>query len=198
MITFKELVDKISSPNIETIGDLAQVLNNRILRIYDEVSSISRHDFENEMYACLASGISEPITVIIDTIGGSVPAGIGIHDMIVRIRQRMSVKINTLICGQAASMGAILLQAGERRIATRNSMIMLHEVSQYKFFETETTSDHAEKAAIMKKMQNGLFEILSRRIGKTVQELESLTMKKNVWFDAEEALAYGLIDEIEG
>ena len=130
------------------------------------------------------------ITCYIDSPGGSVKSGLSIVDIMNFIRPDIST-INT---GMAASMGSILLGAGTKgmRAALPNSRVMLHQVSGG---AQGHTADMEITLAETKKYNVKLFDMLGEYTGKTgAQVLEDCNRDK--WLDAEEALEYGIIDEI--
>ena len=97
--------------------------------------------------------------------------------------------------GMAASMASILISSGTKgkRFALPNSRIMIHQVSTYT--GRITTSDLKIEYDEAKTIQNVLYNILSNNTGKSFEEIEA-DADRDKWFSANEALSYGLIDEI--
>jgi ATP-dependent protease ClpP protease subunit len=89
-----------------------------------------------------------------------------------------------------------VLQAATIREALANSRILIHEISHFTFWSEDRPSDLEEQVAEMKKLQAILLGILSKRSGKSLEELEKLIWKTDVWYSAREALEYGLIDRV--
>lgn len=115
---------------------------------------------------------------------------------ILHIREKFGIEIVTEARGYAASSAAVILQTGSRRTATKHTRILIHEVSTFKFFSNEKASDVAEEAEELQKVNDMLIKILSERTGHSEQELKTLIHKKDVWFNAQEALNFNLIDAI--
>lgn len=134
------------------------------------------------------------IQITFSTYGGNVIAGLALFDFIGELRSR-GHRVTTKALSIAASMGAILLQAGDERIATRNTLIMLHEGSA-QFAGTRGEIEDAGK--MMDKLQDKFKAIIVNRSGMTARKYTLLTKRKDSWLDANEALALGLIDKIEG
>lgn len=143
------------------------------------------------------------IRIIFDSPGGAVIPGFHLFDHILALRE--THKIDTLTRGYAASMGGILLQAGERRIIGSNATIMIHEVSfgaSGKIGDVEDTVDFA------KLLWNRALDIFADRCTRaddatatkrlSRRSLETRSRRTNWWIKPVDALAYGLVDEIEG
>lgn len=133
---------------------------------------------------------AEDITMHIDTPGGSVKSGLSMIDVMDYIKSDI-ITINT---GMAASMGSVLLGAGTKgkRFSLPSSKVMLHQVSsgtEGTIQDMKIYMDEAEKA------NDILFEKLASYCGKTSKQLKK-DADRDLWFTAEEAMKYGLIDEI--
>ena len=130
------------------------------------------------------------ITMHIDSPGGSVKSGLSMVD----VMEYISCDIRTVNTGMAASMGSVLLGAGTKgkRSSLRFSKTMLHQSSG-------GAGGNIQDARInmieWEKVNNILFELLGRYCDKPAsQVMEDAT--RDLWLDAEEALSYGIIDEI--
>lgn len=130
------------------------------------------------------------ISVYINSPGGSVTAGLGIYDTMQIIRPQVS----TICVGMAASMGAILLLAGEKgkRQALPNSRIMIHQPWGG---AQGTASDISIQAEEILKTKKRLNEIISQHTGKSVADVEKDTDRDN-YMSSQQALEYGLIDKV--
>ncbi len=130
------------------------------------------------------------IKLYINSPGGSVTAGMAIYDTM----QYVKSDVSTICVGMAASMGAFLLAAGKKgkRFALPNSQILLHQVMG----GAEGQAIEIEIAArqILKTKQR-LNQILAKHTGQALGKLEKDT-DRDFWLSAEEAKAYGVIDEI--
>ena len=130
------------------------------------------------------------ISIYINSPGGSVTAGLGIYDTMQIIRPQVS----TICVGMAASMGAILLLAGEKgkRQALPNSRVMIHQPWGG---VQGTASDISIQAEEILKTKKRLNEIISQHTGKPIAEVEKDTDRDN-YMSSQQALEYGLIDKV--
>ena len=130
------------------------------------------------------------INLYINSPGGSVTAGLAIYDTM----QFVTCDVATYCVGIAASMGAVLLAAGTKgkRYALPNSDIMIHQVSGG---AQGTASDVERTVEWMFKMKRRLIHILANHSGKTEEQV-GRDSDRDYWMSAEEAKAYGLVDEV--
>ncbi|WP_180901557.1 ATP-dependent Clp endopeptidase proteolytic subunit ClpP [Martelella soudanensis] len=137
-----------------------------------------------------AENPKKEIALYINSPGGVVTAGMAIYDTMQFIRPAVS----TLCVGQAASMGSLLLAAGEKgmRFATPNARIMVHQPSGG--FQGQA-SDIERHARDIIKMKRKLNEVYVRHCGKTYEEVEK-TLDRDHFMDAGEAKDWGLIDKV--
>ena len=132
------------------------------------------------------------ITLQLSTPGGSVMHGLGIRD----VMNYVSPDIKTINMGMCASMGSILLSSGTKgkRCSLINSRVMTHMVShgtQGNVQDTRIGQIEAEKYNYL------LFKILAQNCDKTFEEMYA-SSTRDKWFNSDEALQFGLIDEIIG
>jgi len=130
------------------------------------------------------------IHLYINSPGGNVSAGLAIYDTM----QFLTCDVNTYCVGMAASMGAFLLAAGTKgkRYALPNSDIMIHQVSGG---AQGTASDVERSVEHMFKLKKRLNRILAQHTGKAEAEVER-DSDRDYWMGADEAKAYGLVDEV--
>ena len=130
------------------------------------------------------------INLYINSPGGSVTAGMAIFDTMNYIK----CPVRTVCVGMAASMGAFLLMAGEKgkRLALPNSEVMIHQPSGGASGQSTDVTIHAEWLLRTKNKMNGLMAQM------TGQPLEKIAhdVERDYFMSAQEALAYGIIDEI--
>jgi ATP-dependent Clp protease, protease subunit len=133
---------------------------------------------------------SRDIYMYINSPGGVVTSGLAIHDTMQYIRP----KISTVCIGQAASMGSFLLCAGEpgMRVALANARIMIHQPSGG---AQGMASDIEIQAKEILRMRHRLNTLYAQYTGKTVEEIEK-AMDRDNFLEADEAKAFGLIDEV--
>jgi ATP-dependent Clp protease protease subunit len=135
---------------------------------------------------------SNDITMHIDSPGGSVKSGLSMVDVMDYIKS----DIRTINTGMAASMGSVLLGAGTKgkRGSLRFSQTMLHQSSGGAVGNIQD----AEISMIeWRKVNNILFELVGGYCGKSAEQVKN-DASRDLWLDAEQALSYGIIDEIVG
>jgi len=133
---------------------------------------------------------SKDIMIYMNTPGGSVYAGLGIYDTM----QFINPDVATICTGMAASMGAVLLCAGTKgkRSALRHSRVMIHQPLggvQGQASDIEIT------AREIKKIKNELYQIISEHSGQSFETVWE-DGDRDHWMIADEALKYGMIDEV--
>ncbi len=130
------------------------------------------------------------IFIYINSPGGVVTSGMAIYDTM----QYIKSDVSTICIGQAASMGALLLQAGAagKRYALPNARIMLHQPSGGFQGQATDISIHAKEIL---RIKANLNSIIAKHTGKTVKKIQDDTERDN-FMSAEEAKAYHLIDEV--
>jgi ATP-dependent Clp protease, protease subunit len=133
---------------------------------------------------------SKEISMYINSPGGVVTAGLSIYDTMQYIRP----KISTLVIGQAASMGSLLLTAGEKgmRFSLPNSRIMVHQPSGGYQGQATDIMIHAQETLKLKRRLN---EIYVKHTGNDYEKVEAALERDN-FMSAEDAKEWGLIDQI--
>jgi ATP-dependent Clp protease protease subunit len=137
-----------------------------------------------------AENPKKEIALYINSPGGVVTAGMAIYDTM----QFIKPAVSTLCIGQAASMGSLLLAAGDKdmRFTTPNSRIMVHQPSGG--FQGQA-SDIERHARDIIKMKRRLNEIYEKHCGRTYEEVEQ-TLDRDHFMSAEEAKDWGLVDKV--
>lgn len=130
------------------------------------------------------------IHIYINSPGGDVNAGLGMYDAM----QYVSPRVETICMGQAASMAALLLAAGEKgqRYALPHSRMMIHQPLGGVQGQAADIQIHAEEILTIR---NEMNEILARHTGRDVAEVERNT-ERDRFMSANEALEYGIVDRI--
>ncbi|HWK53953.1 MAG TPA: ATP-dependent Clp protease proteolytic subunit [Hyphomicrobiales bacterium] len=138
----------------------------------------------------LESENSQDISMYINSPGGVVTAGMAIHDTM----QYIKPKVRTVCIGQAASMGSFLLAAGEpgMRVALPNARIMVHQPSGGARGMASDIEIQAKEILRIRKRMNDLY---AKYTGKTLTEIEK-AMDRDTFLEAEEALAFGIVDKV--
>ena len=134
----------------------------------------------------------QEIKLYISSVGGSVMNGLGIVD----VMKYISCDVATINLGMAASMGSILLSSGTKgkRSSLINSRVMIHQLSSGQSGLIEDTRIQQLES---EKYNYILFNILAENCGKTFQEVLEAA-RRDHWFNSDESLEFGLIDEIIG
>ncbi len=137
-----------------------------------------------------AENPKKEIALYINSPGGVVTAGMAIYDTM----QFIKPAVSTLCIGQAASMGSLLLAAGDKdmRFATPNSRIMVHQPSGG--FQGQA-SDIERHARDIIKMKRRLNEVYVKHCGRTYEEVEQ-TLDRDHFMSSDEAKEWGLIDKV--
>lgn len=133
---------------------------------------------------------SKPISLYINSPGGSVTAGLAIYDTM----QHIKSEVVTICVGLAASMGSFLLAAGSpgKRLALPHSRIMIHQPSGG---TRGQASDIEIEAKEIIRVRRQLNEIYATRTGQTLEKIER-DMDRDFFMSAQEAKEYGLIDQV--
>ncbi|MGH9553191.1 MAG: Clp protease ClpP, partial [Terriglobales bacterium] len=134
----------------------------------------------------------KPLTVTLNSPGGSVIAGLALYDHIRDLSSRGHQ--TTVKCrGMAASMGGILLQAGDVRVVGPEAMVLIHEVSSGALGKL---SDMEDEVAFTRKLWEKLAAILASRSTMSADEIMEKAHKFDWWLSAQEAVDLGFADQI--
>lgn len=167
---------------------LSRLLKDRIIMLTGEVHDEVAASIVAQLLYLEIEDADKEITFYINSPGGVITAGMAIYDTM----NLVSPKINTVCIGQAASMGAFLLSAGDYRMALPNASIMIHQPLGGAGGQA---SDIAIQAKEILKMKHNLNTMLAKHTGQTYEQIEKDTDRDN-FMSAQEALEYGLIDKI--
>ena len=139
----------------------------------------------------LTSESSEkPINLYINSPGGVIYSGLGVYDTM----QYVGAPVSTICVGLAASMGSVLLAAGEdeNRACLPNSRVMIHQPMGGAEGQASDIEIQAEEIMWLKER---LYEILALHTGQDIDQIEA-DADRNYWMSAEEAAEYGLVDNV--
>lgn len=176
--------------NIAQMDVFSRLMMDRIIflgvAIDDDVANI----IQAQLLFLESSDPGKDIQIYFNSPGGSVHAGLGIYDTM----QYINCHIATICTGMAASMAAVLMTAGEKgkRSALKHSRIMIHQPmggAQGQASDIEIT------AREITKLKHELYEIIALHSGQPIEKVEK-DSDRDYWMTAEEAKAYGMIDEI--
>lgn len=168
----------------------SRLLNDRIIFLSDEVNDATASLVVAQMLYLEAQNPEKDICLYINSPGGSVTAGMAIHDTM----QFIKCDVSTICVGLAASMGAFLLASGAKgkRIALPYSEIMIHQPLGGARGQASDIRIQAEQ--ILKTKAN-LNKLLAEYTGKSIDQIEKDTDRDN-FMTAQEALAYGIVDKV--
>ena len=132
------------------------------------------------------------ITIYINSPGGEVISGLAVYDYI----KVMKSPVRTVCTGDAASMGAIIFLAGEKREMLPHTRILIHDPS-YGHLDVSGKKPHEIQRGVdsLNKIRETLAEIISEKTGKDIDEIYKITAEDN-YFTAEEAIEFGLATDI--
>lgn len=168
----------------------SRLLRDRIIFLGDEVNDTTASLVVAQMLFLESEDPGKDINLYINSPGGSVTAGMAIYDTMNYVK----CDISTICMGLAASMGAFLLSSGAKgkRFALPNSEIMIHQPSGGAKGQATEIQIVAENIL---KTKNKLNEILAANTGQSVETIAEDTERDN-FMSAQEALEYGLVDQI--
>jgi|TARA_B110000305_G_scaffold49816_1_gene53767 ATP-dependent Clp protease protease subunit len=178
-----------SSPRGERAFDIfSRLLKERVVflngPIHDDMSAL----IVAQLLFLESESVTEPIHFYINSPGGSVTAGLGIYDTM----NYVQAPIHTLAVGQCSSMGSLLLSAGTHRKALPNSRIMIHQPSGG---VQGTQSDIAIQASEILKLREKVTNIYAEHT-KQKKDVIAKALERDTFMSAEEAKAFGIVDEI--
>lgn len=168
----------------------SRLLKDRIILLGDEVNNMTANAIVAQLLFLEAEDPEKDIYLYINSPGGSVTAGLAIYDTMNYIKPDVS----TVCLGMAASMGAFLLAAGAKgkRFALPNSEIMIHQPMGGASGQATDIAIHAEHIL---RTKDNLNKILAERTGQPLEKIKEDTERDN-FMTAEQAKAYGLVDEV--
>ena len=168
----------------------SRLLNDRIIMLSEEVNDTTASLIVAQLLYLEAQDPDKDIQFYINSPGGSVTAGMAIFDTM----QYIKCDVSSICVGLAASMGAFLLSAGAKgkRYALPNAEIMIHQPSAGTQGQITDMAIHLKRLEIVKERMN---RILAENTGKSIETVTADCERDN-FMTAQEAMAYGLIDQV--
>ncbi len=168
----------------------SRLLNDRIVFLGGEIEDNMANLVVAQLLYLEAQDPNKDIFLYINSPGGSISAGMAIYDTM----QYIKSDVSTICVGMAASMGAFLLAAGAKgkRKALPNSEIMIHQPLGGTRGQATDIAIHAERILRIKKNMN---RILAEHTGQPLERVER-DAERDYFMSAEQALEYGLVDEV--
>ncbi|MEA3316659.1 MAG: ATP-dependent Clp endopeptidase proteolytic subunit ClpP [Bacteroidota bacterium] len=176
--------------NVAQMDVFSRLMMDRIIFLGLPVDDYVANIIQAQLLFLESADPSKDIQIYLNTPGGGVHAGLGIYDTM----QYISPDIATICTGMAASMGAVLLTAGAagKRTALKHSRVMIHQPmggAQGQAADIEIT------AREIMKLKKELYTIIAEHSGNTYKKIEK-DSDRDYWMTADEALKYGMIDEV--
>lgn len=176
--------------NVAQMDVFSRLMMDRIIFLGTAINDQVANIIQAQLLFLSSLDSSKDISIYMNTPGGSVYAGLGIYDTM----QFIKPDVATICTGMAASMGAVLMVAGAKgkRSALPHSRIMIHQPLGG---AEGQASDIEITAREIGKLKQELYEIISHHSGQPYDKVYA-DSDRDYWMRAEEAKAYGMIDEI--
>lgn len=176
--------------NIATMDVFSRLMMDRIIFLGVPINDYVANIIQAQLLFLESVDSSKDIQIYLNTPGGSVYAGLGIYDTM----QYISPDVATICTGMAASMGAVLLCAGEKgkRTALSHSRVLIHQPMGG---ASGQASDIEITAREIQKLKKELYEIIASHSGQKYQKVWD-DGDRDYWMTSEEARDYGMIDEV--
>lgn len=176
--------------NVASMDVFSRLMMERIIFLGVEINDYVANIVQAQLLYLESTDSSKDITIYVNSPGGSVYSGLGIYDTM----QYISSRVGTICTGMAASMAAVLLVAGEKgmRSALPHSRIMIHQPmggAQGQASDIEITAREIQK------LKKELYDIIANHSGNDYEKI-ARDSDRDYWMTAEEAKAYGMIDQI--
>ena len=168
----------------------SRLLKERVIFITGPIEDYGASLITAQLLFLEAENPKKEVHMYINSPGGVVTAGLAIYDTMQYIRP----PIQTFCIGQAASAASLLLMAGRKgdRFALPNARIMVHQPSASYYGQAADIARHAQEIIKLKRRLN---EIYAKHTGQTVEAVEK-ALDRDTYMTAEEAKAFGLIDQV--
>lgn len=176
--------------NIASMDVFSRLMMDRIIFLGVPIDDYVANIIQAQLLFLESVDSKRDIQIYLNTPGGSVYAGLGIYDTM----QYIAPDVATICTGMAASMGAVLLCAGQKgkRTALRHSRILIHQPmggAEGQASDIEITTRE------ILKLKKELYEIIANHSGQTFKKIEK-DSDRDYWMTSSEAKEYGMIDEL--
>jgi len=166
--------------------------HNHVYKFFGSVTSQSATQAIGVLSRWSRMHPGKPFTIVFNSPGGSVIDGMALFDHIIDLRSK-GHRITTVARGMAASMGGVLLQAGDHRVMGAEAYVLIHELSAGtggKIGEME------DMVTFYKKVCTRIVNIFAERSKLTAKQIDTRWKRTDWWLDSKECLEFGLVDEI--
>jgi ATP-dependent Clp protease protease subunit len=176
--------------NVSQLDVFSRLMMDRIIFLGTGVDDYVANVIQAQLLFLESADASKDIQLYINSPGGSVYAGLGIYDTMQYVRPDVS----TICTGMAASMGAVLLCAGQngKRSALPHSRVMIHQPSGG---AQGVATDMEINLKEMLKLKDELYQIIAKHSGQDFEKVYK-DSERDYWMIADEAKAYGMVDEV--
>ncbi len=176
--------------NVASMDVFSRLMMDRIIFLGVPIDDTVANIIQAQLLFLESTDPTKDIQIYFNSPGGAVHAGLGIYDTM----QFITADVATICTGMAASMAAVLLTAGKtgKRSALKHSRVMIHQPMGG---ASGQASDIEITAREIMKIKKELYAIISDHSGKPVDQVEK-DADRDYWMTAEEAVKYGMIDEI--
>src|SRR5574344_1717439 len=176
--------------NVTQMDVFSRLMMDRIIFLGSEINDYVANVIQAQLLFLDTADPGKDISIYLNSPGGSVHAGLGIYDTM----QYIGSKVGTICTGMAASMAAVLLVAGSKgkRSALKHSRVMIHQPMggmQGQASDMEITVREIQK------LKNELYQIIADHSGNAFEKIAA-DSDRDYWMTAQEALNYGMIDNI--
>jgi ATP-dependent Clp protease protease subunit len=176
--------------NVTQMDVFSRLMMDRVIFLGTEINDYTANVIQAQLLYLDSVDSDQDINLYLNTPGGSVYAGLGIYDTM----QFVKARVATICTGLAASMGAVLLVAGEKgmRAALPHSRVMIHQPLggiQGQASDIEITAKE------ILKLKDELYQIISEKSGKSMEQIRK-DADRDHWMTSQEALEYGMIDRL--
>jgi ATP-dependent Clp protease, protease subunit len=184
------MVVEQSSRGERAFDIFSRLLRERIIFVYGPVEDGMAALINAQLLFLESENPKKEISLYINSPGGVVTSGLSIYDTMQYIRSPVA----TVVMGQAASMGSLLLCAGQKgsRVALPNARVMVHQPSGGYRGQATDIARHAEDIVATKRRLN---EIYVKHTGQSYETIEK-TLDRDFFMSAEEAKEFGIVDEV--
>jgi ATP-dependent Clp protease protease subunit len=189
-MTKKQDNTSLDKKSLESINLADELFSRRIIQVDREITPDLCSEWIGRLIILDMAKVKKPIILLINSYGGDLHAALGLTD----IMQKITSPIITACIGVAQSAASCILAAGNKRYAVPNSEIMIHQ--QWSYFEESMKHDELiNEVEASKKSFKKLVEFYTSHTKMNKSQVEK-NLKKDTYFNAQECLEYGIIDEI--
>ncbi len=176
--------------NVQAMDVFSRLMMDRIIFLGTGIDDQVANIVQAQLLFSASADATKDVQIYLNSPGGSVYAGLGIYDTM----QYIEPDVATICTGMAASMGAVLLCAGEKgkRSALPHARVMIHQPmggAQGQASDIEITAREIQK------LKKELYEIIAKHSGQTYDKIWE-DGDRDYWMTADESKAYGMVDEV--